>query len=219
MGIVSRVRTALSLPRVAAALTAVLAMSLLSPLPAEAARARQISYTQWASGAQFRTGTLAGVRVAKGTLRIARPVSRIRYDDPHGARTKTYAFGHWTSPWRRAGYGLTELIASWDAYTRGDSWIQVQTRGRTSTGRRTSWDTLARWAPGDSTFHRTSDGSQPDDLAGVATDTWVADRGVSFTSWQLRVTLFRKVGTGATPFVDTVGAMTSRLPRVGSVRT
>ena len=217
MGIVSGVRTAPALPRLAAAVTAVLATSLLSPLPAEAAPARQISYDQWATAAQFRTGVLAGVRVANGRLRIATPIGTRRYDDPHGGRTKTYRYGHWTSPWKRPGFGLTELIASWDATTRKDSWIEVQTRGRTASGRRTSWDTLARWAPGDTTFRRTSDGSQTDDLARVTTDTWVADRGVSFTSWQLRVTLYRKAGTAATPFVDTIGAMTSRVPQVSSV--
>lgn len=205
----------LFLPRAAALLTAVLTASLLAPPAAQAAPARQISYTQWTG---FGQGSFAGVRVARGQLRLATPTARVRYDDPHGGRTKTYERGHWTSPWRSSGYGLTELIASWDATTRGDTWVEVKVRGRAESGQRTSWDVLSRWAAGDSSFRRTSAGSQTDDLARVATDTWVADSAGGLTSWQVRVSLFRKSGIRATPRVDTVGVMTSRLPETSSVR-
>ena len=67
-------------------------------------------------------------------------------------------------------------------------------RGVSEGGTRSSWDTLGRWAGGDASFERTSLGSQTDDLARVATDTWVATYG-GFTSWQLRVRLLRRAGT------------------------
>ena len=186
--------------------------------PSRATPDRQIDYTQWTSPAQFSTGKLAGVRVSRGQLRMATPIGSMRYVDPHGNRTKTYAFGRWTSPWTSPGFGLTELIPSWDATTNNDTWVQIEVRGKGASGR-SSWDTIARWAAGDSRFHRTNAGQQADDLARVATDTWMGNFSVEFESWQLRVTLFRATGTTATPFVDTVGAMTSHLPQVGGVRT
>jgi len=201
------------------ALTATATTAVVLGSPAEAATSRRIAYTQWASGADFADGRFAGTRVVRGQLRLAEPVGSGRYVDPHGGPTKTYSFGRWTSPWTGPGFGVTELIASWDARVRKDAWVQLQVRGATSTGRRTSWDTLARWAPGDRGFHRTSAGPQADDLASVATDTWRSDSTEGFTHWQLRVTLFGRSGTDATPFVDTVGAMGSRLPDVDSVGT
>ena len=83
-------------------------------------------------------------------------------------------------------------------------------------GRLSSWDTLGRWASGDSTFRRTSLGSQRDDLAHVATDSWRTSYG-GLRSWQLRVSLLRRAGTTLTPQVGTVGAMVSALPHVDRV--
>ncbi|HET9860796.1 MAG TPA: C39 family peptidase [Nocardioidaceae bacterium] len=213
----------LTLPRtlLAAALTAVLTGPLLT-VPAEAAPARRISYTEWSTRADFRAGEMDGVRVARGgALRIGSPIGKDFYVDPHdGGPAKMYEYGRWTSPWSSPGFALTELVPSWDARTRRDSWIQVAVRGRTASGKESTFDVIARWAPGDRTFHRTSSqGSEDDDIASVSTDTFRSDSGVAFTSWQVELTLFRKAGTRGTPVVDTVGAMTSRLPDVSSVRT
>jgi len=211
------------LPRVlAAALTTTLTATIVGPLlagPAEAAPVRRINYHEWSTTGQFDNGRLAGLRVTRGRLRISEPVGRKRYADPHGGRTRTYAFGHWTSPWATPGFGLTELVPSWDATTRGDSWVQVEVRGRSEHGQRSSWDTVARWAPGDDTFHRTSLGEQADDLGRVSVDTWKSNYSIEFTSWQVRATLFRRAGTAGTPVVDTVGAMVSKLPEVDRVPT
>jgi hypothetical protein len=201
----------------ASALSATLVGPMLAgPLltgPAHAAMPRHVDYQQWDTPAQLRTGTLDGVRLTKGKLRISRPVGTTRY------ATQSYGYGHWTSKWTRPGFGLTELVPSWNATTTGDSWVQVQVRGRSEHGQRSSWDTLARWAPGDNTIRRTSLGEQADDLARVATDTWRSNFSLELTSWQLRVTLLRKVGTRGTPFVDSVGAMSSNLPQTQTVRT
>ena len=210
----------LTLPRtlLAAALTAVLAGPLLT-VPAEAAPARRISYTEWSTRADFRAGELAGVRMVRGKLQMGTPLGTEFYPDPHGGPTKPYDYGIWTSPWTSPGYGLTELVPSWDIRTRRDSWVQVAVRGRTASGKESSWDTVARWSAGDRSFHRTSTDAQSDDSAWVNTDTFRSDAGTGFTSWQLQLTLFRKTGTRGTPVVDTIGAMTSRLPDVSSVRT
>jgi hypothetical protein len=200
----------------AAAMTATLAGPLIS-VPAEAAAARRIGYAEWSGPADFRSGELAGVRVARGTLRIGSPIGQDYYIDPHGGPAKRYEYGRWTSPWSSPGFALTELVPSWDAHTRRDAWIQVAVRGRTASGTQSSFDVVARWAPGDRSFHRTSSQDEDDDIASVSTDTFRSDAAVAFTSWQVEVTLFRKAGTRGTPVVQSVGAMSSRLPDVSSV--
>jgi hypothetical protein len=209
----------LSFPRIllAASLTgAMLAMPAAGAAPT-AKPTRHISYVQWSSTAELKNGSFAGVRVAKGRLRLGTPVGSQRYA-ARGPGTTKYSFGHWTSPWTSPGFGLTELIPSWDATTPGGSWVAIQARGR-SNGQRSSWDTIARWSRSDTMFRRTSLGSQADDLAQVATDTLRASSSARLTSWQLRVTLFRRSGTSSVPTVESIGAMGSRLPRVNSVRT
>ena len=186
--------------------------------PARATPDRQIDYKEWTGSARLNKGRLAGVRVANGRLRMAKPIGSMRYVDPHGHRTKTYVFGRWTSPWVSPGFGLTELVPSWDAITRRDTWVRIEVRGKGPSGR-SSWDTIANWAAGDARFHRTNAGEQSDDLARVDTDTWKGNFSVGFTSWKLRATLFRRAGTRATPFIETVGAMTSQLPQVDGVAT
>ena len=181
--------------------------------------ARQITYRQWDGQQQLAAGRFAGTRAVDGRLELRRPVGTLRYDDPHGYRTKRYDLGHWTSPWARPGYAFTELVPSWDATTPGDSWVRVRVRGRSEAGQVSKWYTLASWAAGDRRFHRTSSGTQADDLARVAVDTLKTNYSMGFTGWQVQVTLLRRTGTTVTPAVDTVGAMTSRLPDMGRVRT
>ncbi len=142
-----------------------------------------------------------------------------RYRDPFGNPTKRYDYGRWLSPWTTPGFGLTQLVASWAAATPGDSWIGVEVRGRNAAGTTSSWDTLARWSAGDAFFHRTTAGTQGDDLANVAVDTWRANDAAGLTRWQLRLTLNRRTGTTVSPSVYAVGAMASRLPSVTSVAT
>ena len=208
--------------RARAALAGALALVLTTPLllsdaPAVAAGPpRHISYRQWDSVAQLRTGTFSGTTrgsaAGAGALRLTRPTRRTTL-----ARRR-YDVGTWTSPWVRPGFGLTELVPSWAATTPSGTLVQVDVRGVSLGGRHSSWDDLGRWASGEGTFRRTSLGSQRDDLAHVATDTWEASYG-GFRSWQLRVSLLRRTGTRATPSVSTIGAMASDLPNVDRVPT
>jgi hypothetical protein len=188
----------------------VLAGALVAPAGA-AAPPRHISYRQWDTTAELRTGSLAGTTVSTGKLVLGRPTGRVSI----GGRS--YAVGSWTSPWVTPGFGLTELVPSWAATTPEGTLIQVAVRGVGLGGAHSSWDTIARWAGGDGAFKRTSLGGQSDDLGHVATDTWEAYAGLR--SWQLRVSLLRRTGTTLTPRVGTVGAMTSELPHVDRVPT
>ena len=196
-------------------LAGVLAAALVAPIvptaPAAAAPApRRIVYAGWSSASDFRAGTLQGVAVNAGGLVVDAPVAVRSYAG------RRYDVARWVSPWRTPGFGLTELIASWNARTPGNSWIEVQVRGRTGGGRTSSWDVLGRWAAGGKFIRRTSLPAQGDDLAGVNVDTWQTHTGLA--GWQLRVLLMR--GQGApSPRVDGVGAVVSRLPDVSGVAT
>ncbi len=186
-----------------------------APAPARAAQAdapRQIGYRQWDTTAELRTGTFAGTTASAGKLRLSRPSARTTV----GGRS--YAVGTWTSPWVSPRFALTELVPSWASSTPEGTLIQVDVRGVSEGGTRSSWDTLGRWARGDGSFRRTSLGSQTDDLARVATDTWQATYG-GFRSWQVKVSLLRRSGTTLTPLVGTVGAMVSDVPQVDQVTT
>jgi hypothetical protein len=208
-----------------AGLVAALTTTLTTTLPAAPASAtvqpgtRQISYTQWTTNPQFSAGRFVGTRSVRGTLRISDPVGTTSYVDPHGKPTKRYDFGRWVSPWQRPGYAFDQLVPSWDAVTPRDSWVQVQVRGRSESGRRSRWYTMANWAAGDATFRRTSVPNQSDGLAYVDVDTLRTKYSMGFTAWQMRVTLLRRAGKEFSPGVETVGAMTSLLPEVASVRT
>ena len=197
--------------RAALASLTVLAAPLAVTAPAQAAPGRQIDYTSWDTAAQLATGSSRAVKVVRGALRLDEPTATRRVA---GA---TYQKGSWTSPWSRSRFPLTELVPSWDAKTPEGTFVQVMVRGRTADGRTSSWDKLGRWASGDQQFRRTSQGSQTDDLARVATDTWVAATPLS--AWQLRVTLHREAGTRPSPQVDVVGAVVSSIAASTSVPT
>ncbi|MDP2772439.1 MAG: C39 family peptidase, partial [Nocardioides sp.] len=192
--------------------TAALASALLVPLaPAastaeRAAAPRRIAYTQWDTGPDFRTGKMSGTRAMKGRLGIVKA--------PKGRRTyagRKYEVGRWVSPWTKPGFGLTELIASWEATTPGDSWVEIEVRGRTADGTTSSYDVLGRWTSGDRFTRRRTVSGQEDDLGKVAVDTWRANASAGLVSWRLRVSLMRRPGK-ATPTLDSVGAVASRLP-------
>ncbi|WP_141015633.1 C39 family peptidase [Nocardioides sambongensis] len=170
-----------------------------------AAPARKIDLTRWDSTRRLRRGNLSGTRVAAGRVEFD---ERVRTRRHAGTR---YDVAHWTSPWRAPGFSFTNLIASWSARTPGDSWVEIQVRGRSAAngGSRTNWDTLGRWAASDRHLRRSSVSGQDDDGTSVNVDTW---RTGGLASYQVRVALLRRTGTGAMPSIDLVTAMTSRLP-------
>jgi hypothetical protein len=143
--------------------------------------------------------------------------SRIDYLDPHGTSTTPVAYdvATWTSPVVHPGFGLTELVASWNAVTPGRSWVEVSVRG-TSGGTVTKDYVLGRWAAKDPAdlggIHRTSVSGQGDTVATVFTDTLATRPGYTLTDWQLVVRLMKPLGTSEIPTVDFVGAMASALP-------
>ena len=179
---------------------------------------RHLDLRRWSTGGAWRTGRREGVRVAAAAIRIDHRIGIRRYADPWGdGDPHRYGFARWTSRWIRPGFGLTELIPSWNATTPRHTWIELAVRGRTGSGATGSWDVLGRWAAGDRSFHRASPSRQPDDFSRVNVDTLVTDAHRRYAAWQLRVTLLRRVGATASPTVRSAGAIASRVPRGGTV--
>jgi hypothetical protein len=189
-----------------------------APVASEAQRAqaaRHVAYEDFSSWFEFRRGDADGVRISPwGALSIAHPVGTRDYRDPHGdGSTTTYDFATWRSPVTRTDFDYTELIASWNATTPGDSWIEVGVRGHAAdTGERSKWYVLGRWAEGDEHIKRTTVSDQGDDLATVYVDTLATVDDRTLSDWQLRVRLYRKAGTTVSPRVGMVSAMASNLP-------
>jgi hypothetical protein len=177
--------------------------------PTPAARrdqVRLIADAHWDLGQEWRSGTKQGVRVRQGELVLAETSLSRRY------RGTRYDVGQWTSAWTAPGFGLTQLIASWEATTPANSWIEVRVRGRAGTAT-SSWDILGRWAASDRKVRRTSVGGQQDDLADVAVDTWRVGDAAGVSSYQVQVRLMRRAGAASrSPGVDTLHTVSSRLP-------
>jgi hypothetical protein len=157
------------------------------------------------SGSGFAKGTVEGTTVSGGKLVMAKS-----FETRHVAG-RSWQTSRWTSTWMTPSHVFTQLIPSWQATTPVDTWIQIGVRARTAGGATTSFDEIAKWTTRDATLHRTSTGTQTDDLGHVNTDTFVADSGTRFTSWQIRVTLQRAPGA-AGPSVTKVGGVASLLP-------
>jgi hypothetical protein len=202
----------------AALFAGVVALSLLAA-PSEAAKAQQrdITYSAWTSTADFSAGTHDGTTVTDDTLTFGTSTGTTSYVDPFGdGSAKSYDHVSWTSPEVSPGFGLTELVASWDATTPAGTWIEVAMSGRSDLGTTTKWYVMGRWNNGDDTtagdIHRTSVPNQADATGNIAVDTFVAGSGRYLDRWRLKVTLYRLAGTTQAPVLRSVGAMASRLP-------
>ncbi len=187
------------------------AMGSLAPVATASGKKlqRDISFARY-DGAALASGKHRGTIISEAGIAFGTATGTREYAG------RSYERARWTAPWQMSAFSFTELIASWSATTPGDSWLEVEVRGRNSKGVTSSWDLLGRWTSGDKFVRRTTESPQSDDLSAVDVDTWkVRGRG-GLVSWQVRLSLYRKPGSTG-PTVSSVGAMTSRLPRVSSV--
>jgi hypothetical protein len=181
---------------------------------AAATHDEQITWQGW-SGAGWSAGTTAGTTATAGGLTLATPIGTTVYKDPHSNTRRTWAYGTWTGPLTEVGFGATELVASWNADTPAGTWLQVELQGTYTSGTRTPWYVLGRWASGDGDIKRTSVDKQGDRTSSVWTDTLAIDRpstGVLLRAYQLRVTLYRDPALTVSPVLRSVGAMSSNVP-------
>jgi len=142
--------------------------------------------------------TLASTGLTSGT-----------YTDPFGYGDISYQSGSWTSAWTTVQFSYDELVVSWNATTPATTWIRVEMQGRGS-GRETKWYTMQVWASGDTDIHRTSVSGQGSADGFIAIDTFIrSKKAAPLDSYRLKVTLYRKAGSSATPSVRFLGTMTS----------
>jgi hypothetical protein len=211
----SRVRLAVGATLAAAAL----GLAALPLAPATAATPHT-AFARWTSTADFAQGTSTGIATKTASVTIGSGTSTTKYDDPHisgGART--YDRGIWTSPWKSTGFDAKSLVPSWSIDSPGGSWarIDVRVRSGSTIG---SWDSVGRWALSASWIVRSSESSQTDDLAKLATDTVVANSGKTFDAWQIRVQLLRPHGSTVKPTLYAVnGTAASYLTTSASTST
>jgi hypothetical protein len=187
---------------------AALALALVLAAPATAAekQAYPVAFKAFALSSGTTTDTQldrsGGLVLAKSGL------TAITYSDPFGYPPRDYQAGTWTSPWQPTSFGFMELVSSWNADTPAGTWIQVEMRATAADdGHTTKWYVMGRWAYGDADIHRASVGGQGDKDGYIAIDTFVPKKPMS--SYQLQLTLYRAVGTTATPRVTRVGAVVS----------
>ncbi|MGW4029859.1 peptidase C39 family protein [Streptomyces sp. NPDC004838] len=189
-----------------------------APSAAPVRTARLVDNRFWTSYTDWRGGTAAGTRTAAGRrpgVVVARPAGTVDYTDPHTGRTTAWEYGTWTSPVHRSPVPATEAIVSWNARTPAGTWLRIELRGTYSDGEETPWFVMGRWAAGDEDIKRASVDDQGDGRAAVRTDTFSVDdpaSGLRLSSYQLRLTLYRRPGTRLTPTVWRLGAMASDIP-------
>lgn len=136
------------------------------------------------------------------------PYANVNSDGADGSGS--YRYGTWTSGVYGTSFAFNQLVASWNATTPPGTWIQVEMKPLLDDGHWAKWYILGRWAYGDSDFHRTSVGQQGDRDGYVAIDTFVA-KDHPAVAYQLRLTLFRREGSTATPSVSRLSAVASNL--------
>ncbi|MGC5364164.1 peptidase C39 family protein [Streptomyces sp. DT24] len=172
----------------------------------------------WTTRDDWRSGSGSGTRDAGGHrpgLVIGTPAGRTEYTDPHTGRTSGWEYATWTSPVHRSAVPATEMIASWNAETPPGTWTQVEMCGTYTDETATPWYVMGRWAAGDGDIRRTSVDGQKDGRSSVWTDTLSVDDpagGLRLVSYRLRLTLYRRPGSGLTPTVRRLGAMASDVP-------
>jgi hypothetical protein len=131
------------------------------------------------------------------------------YDDPYGQSSIGYQSGSWTSDWIPVAFPFDELVASWNAETPAATWIKLEMQAR-GAGRETKFFTMMTWASGDTDIHRTSTPGQGSADGDVTIDTFKrADGAPLLDSYRLRVTLYQRSGSTATPSVQMLAAMVS----------
>ncbi|UGY90337.1 peptidase C39 family protein [Streptomyces gobiensis] len=184
-------------------------------------RGTTVAYHAWTTLDDWQSGAARGTRAEGGErpgVVIAAPQGTVDYRDPHGGTKRvTWEYATWTSPVCRLAAPASELVASWNAHTPPGTWLRVELHGTYTDRTDTPWYTLGIWTAGDGDDvpRRTSVDDQSDGKSTIWTDTFSikdTDSGLRLTRYRLRVTLLRAPGSGATPKVWRLGAMSSDVP-------
>jgi hypothetical protein len=159
--------------------------------------------------ADLARGSSSGVIGTGPLLLAASGLTTGSYDDPYGQSGIGYQSGSWTSDWIPVAFAFEELVASWNAETPATTWIKLEMQAR-GAGRETNFYTMMTWASGDTDIHRTSTPGQRSADGDVNIDSFKrADGAAPLDSYRLRVTLYQRSGSTATPSVQMLAAMVS----------
>src|SRR5438045_1672707 len=105
--------------------------------------------------------------------------------------------------------GHDHASAWWAAATAATTWISLERQGRGS-DRETRFYTMMTWASGDTDIHRTSASGQASADGDVHIDTFKrAAAAAPLDAYRLRVTLYRRIPSTATPSIQMLAAMVS----------
>ena len=151
-------------------------------------------------------GASNGVTTSGNVVRLAKPRSKRRYAG------RNLKYGTWTSNWVQpggAGKTFDQLIPSWAAATPKKTFVEVRLRARSTTGRISGWKVMGRWTSTE-WIRRTSSTSQSDSVAKVATDTLVAQSGVSLNGYQVQLLLNRGAKAKKTPTLRMLSVLASK---------
>lgn len=174
---------------------------------------RHVALRAWSTGADFDRGTHQGTDLRGGQLRYGDGAGVRAYTDPFGdSGPVMYEWAAWVSPRVSPGFGATCLIPSWNATTPDGTWLEVEIRVSVDGIAASKWYVLGRWAQTDRDIYSTSVTGQDDDLARVAIDMLDLNGEATAATYQLRVSLLRRVGSDATPSVRLVTVMASAIP-------
>ena len=186
-------------------------LALAASAPALAAQPYPINFKNFPLGSY---ASVSGTTVSGGTVTLASTgLGSFTYSDPFAEYSDdgadgsgAYQSGSWTGPETSLSFGFNELVASWNATTPDGTWIQVEMQPKMLDGHLAKWYILGRWSSSDSDFHRTSVGGQGDADGYVAIDTFFAKDHLA-VAYRLKVTLFRRAGSSATPTVTRLSAV------------
>jgi hypothetical protein len=122
---------------------------------------------------------------------------------------KPYYYGVLESAPLDAARPFDTAIASWNAHTPPDTWIQVELRAyRPGDGHWTKYYNMGYWASATTKVERSSVARQGDTDGFVATDTLLLYGDPVYTRYQYRLTLFT-LSPSVTPRVSLLSVMTS----------
>ena len=159
--------------------------------------------------ADLSRGSASGVTGTGPLVLAASGLVSGSYDDPYGQPGIAFESGSWTSEWTPVAFPFDELVASWNAETPATTWISLEIQGRGS-DRETRFYTMMTWASGDTDIHRTSASGQASADGDVHIDTFKrAAAAAPLDAYRLRVTLYRRTPSTATPSIQMLAAMVS----------
>jgi hypothetical protein len=201
--------------RALVSVAALAGLALIGSTPALASQPYPLNYKTFSLGAA--DATFVGTTFSGGALKLAsNGLSTFAYTDPFANAngdgvygSGSYQYGTWTSG-ATTLFPFNELVSSWNAKTPAGTWIQVEVQPQIDDGHWAKWYILGRWAYGDSDFHRTSVGGQGDADGFVSIDTFFAKDHLA-VAYRLRLSLFRRAGSKATPTVTRLSAIASNL--------